>query len=69
MRSLLNGIDDPTNPTRFDLTYSGNNLTERITQSYLIGTDWKNALKKSYQAAESISFEGMYYRRDIGFDL
>jgi phosphoribosylamine---glycine ligase len=27
------------------------------------------ALKKSYKNAEKISFEGMYYRPDIGFDL
>jgi len=25
-----------------------------------------DALKKAYQAAEKISFEGVHYRRDIG---
>lgn len=33
------------------------------------GNDFKEALKTSYQSAANISFEGMYYRGDIGFDL
>ena len=33
------------------------------------GTDYKEALKKSYQNIEKISFDKMYYRKDLGFDL
>lgn len=31
--------------------------------------NWENAIKKSYQSIESIHFDKMYYRKDIGFDL
>ena len=30
---------------------------------------WKDALSLSYQSAKKIDFEGMHYRKDIGFDL
>lgn len=33
------------------------------------GNNFKEALKTSYQNTLNISFEGMYYRKDIGFDL
>ena len=33
------------------------------------GTDFKQALKKSYQNIEKIRFDDMNYRKDIGFDL
>lgn len=33
------------------------------------GNSIKEALAKSYRNAELIGFEGMYYRKDIGFDL
>ena len=33
------------------------------------GSDMKEALRKSYMNAEKISFDGKYFRRDIGFDL
>lgn len=31
--------------------------------------DFKQAIKKSYQEIEKLSFDKMYYRTDIGFDL
>jgi len=31
--------------------------------------DWKQALELSYEDAQKISFDKMYYRKDIGFDL
>ena len=31
--------------------------------------DYKEALKKSYQNAEKLHFDKMYYRKDLGFDL
>ena len=33
------------------------------------GTTHAEALTKSYQSAKQLAFEGMYYRRDIGFDI
>lgn len=33
------------------------------------GSDFKEALKKSYQNIEKLHFDKMYYRKDIGFDL
>ena len=33
------------------------------------GEDFKDALKKSYQNISKIDFDGMNYRKDIGFDL
>ncbi|MGS2762723.1 phosphoribosylamine--glycine ligase [Sinomicrobium sp. M5D2P9] len=33
------------------------------------GKDFKEALRKSYRNMEKLDFDGMYYRKDIGFDL
>ncbi|WP_273568696.1 phosphoribosylamine--glycine ligase [Maribacter halichondriae] len=33
------------------------------------GSHFKDALEKSYESIEKLHFEGMNYRRDIGFDL
>jgi phosphoribosylamine--glycine ligase len=33
------------------------------------GTDYKKALKKSYQNIDKLCFDKMYYRKDLGFDL
>lgn len=41
----------------------------RVMAVTAFGNDFKSALKKSYQAIEHINFEGMNYRKDIGFDL
>ena len=41
----------------------------RVLALTSLNMNWKEALKSSYKTAEGISFEGMYYRRDIGFDL
>lgn len=34
-----------------------------------LGDNMPEALRKSYEGLKKISFEGMYYRKDIGFDL
>ncbi|MEX0290454.1 MAG: phosphoribosylamine--glycine ligase [Flavobacteriaceae bacterium] len=33
------------------------------------GADFRSALEQSYQNIAKITFEGMYYRKDLGFDL
>jgi len=41
----------------------------RVLAITSFGVDFKEALKTSYQNAEKIKFDGVYYRKDIGFDL
>jgi phosphoribosylamine--glycine ligase len=41
----------------------------RVMAITSFGDDFKQALKKSYQNIEKISFDRMNYRSDIGFDL
>ena len=41
----------------------------RVLAVSSIGDTKKEALDKSYASLEKISFENMYYRTDIGFDL
>ena len=41
----------------------------RVVAVTAFGNDYKAALSKSYQAVSKITFQGMNYRRDLGFDL
>lgn len=41
----------------------------RVLAVTSFGTDFKEALKTSYENISTINFEGMNYRKDIGFDL
>ena len=41
----------------------------RVMAITSFGSDFKSALSKSYQNVEKLSFEGMNYRKDLGFDL
>ena len=41
----------------------------RVLAVTSLANDFKEALKKSYSRIKKISFEGMYYRKDIGMDL
>jgi len=49
----------------------GNILTNggRVIAVTSYGNDFKEALSKSYNSIEKISFDKMNYRKDIGFDL
>ncbi|MEL6810836.1 MAG: phosphoribosylamine--glycine ligase [Bacteroidota bacterium] len=49
----------------------GNLVTNggRVMAITSLDTDFRQALKKSYQNIEELSFDKMYYRTDIGFDL
>ena len=50
---------------------NGNIVTSggRVIALTSFGEDYKQALKKSYQSAEKLQFDKMYFRKDIGFDL
>ena len=41
----------------------------RVLAITSFGSDFKSALSKSYHNVEKLSFEGMNYRKDLGFDL
>ncbi|MCM4155022.1 phosphoribosylamine--glycine ligase [Gramella sp. AN32] len=41
----------------------------RVIAITSFGKDYKEALKKSYQNADKLHFDKMYFRKDIGFDL
>jgi phosphoribosylamine--glycine ligase len=41
----------------------------RVIAITSLDTDFKRAIKKSYQNIEKLSFDRMYFRTDIGFDL
>ncbi|WP_196895312.1 phosphoribosylamine--glycine ligase [Aureivirga marina] len=41
----------------------------RVIAVSAYGNDFKEALEKSYENANEINFDGIYYRKDIGFDL
>ncbi|MBR9855168.1 MAG: phosphoribosylamine--glycine ligase [Algicola sp.] len=41
----------------------------RVIAITSFGKDFKEALQKSYQNMEKLHFDGIYYRKDLGFDL
>lgn len=41
----------------------------RVLAITSFGKDFQEAIKKSYQNADKLHFDKMYYRKDIGFDL
>ncbi|MGV3461639.1 MAG: phosphoribosylamine--glycine ligase [Flavobacterium sp.] len=41
----------------------------RVLAVTSFGDDFREAIKKSYQNLDKLSFDKMYYRKDIGFDL
>ena len=41
----------------------------RVIAVTSFGDDYRQALKKSYQNAEKLHFDRMYFRKDLGFDL
>lgn len=41
----------------------------RVIAITSLGNDFQEALQKSYQNMEKLHFDGMYYRKDLGFDL
>ncbi|MGB3151372.1 MAG: phosphoribosylamine--glycine ligase [Maribacter sp.] len=53
------------------LDSEGNAVTNggRVLAITSFGEDFKKALEQSYSNVEKLSFEGMNYRKDLGFDL
>ena len=41
----------------------------RVLSATGVGSDHKEAIEQSYQVLAKIDFQGIYYRKDIGFDL
>ena len=70
--SGINTVDDSlifhagTKTNDFDEIVTNGGRVIAVT-SY--GEDYKKALKKSYENISKINFDGMNYRKDIGFDL
>jgi phosphoribosylamine--glycine ligase len=70
----ITGLDKENNSVIFHAgtkSSEGKVLTNggRVLSITSYGKDMMEALVRSYKTAEQIDFEGIYYRRDIGFDL
>lgn len=71
---IIQGIDSVTDSMVFHAGTKQNDdsvVTNggRVLAITSFGNDFKEALDKSYQNIQKISFEKMNYRKDIGFDL
>ena len=70
----ITGLEDVTNSTVYHAgsIQKGNDLYTNGGRVFAItsfGNNFKDALNNSYQSASKINFEGMHYRKDLGFDL
>ena len=71
---IIKGLSSSTDSSIFHagtIIKHGEILTNggRVLAVTSLADDDKKALLKSYQLLNKISFEGMYFRKDIGFDL
>jgi len=71
---VINGLDKVENsiPFHAGTTISNNHIVTnggRVIAITSYGSDFRQALKQSYQTIEKISFENMNFRTDLGFDL
>lgn len=70
----MEGLDQPTESILF---HAGTKLTQgevqtsggRVLAVTSYGEGYSDALKTSYSTIKNISFDGMNYRKDLGFDL
>ncbi len=70
----IEGLPKGSNSTVFHsgTKMEGDNIVTnggRVLAVTSVGQDIDDALKQSYKILEDISFDGMYFRKDIGFDL
>tara|TARA_B100000902_G_C27287051_1_gene905020 strand:- start:578 stop:1864 length:1287 start_codon:yes stop_codon:yes gene_type:complete len=69
----ITGIEEITDSIIFHAGTTKENCIKtnggRVLALTSFGETHEDALKKSFDSAERISFEGKYYRKDIGFDL
>jgi len=71
---VISGLDNVEDSIVF---HAGTGLNEsevitsggRVLAVTSFGNDFREAIKKSYQNLDKLSFDKMYYRKDIGFDL
>ena len=72
---MISGIEDAERDKNIIVFQAGTKYDEnknlvtnggRVLGVTAIGSNLEEALKKAYKAIEKISFEGMYFRRDIG---
>ncbi len=71
---IISGIEDVTDSLVFHAgtkSKNGNILSNggRVLAITSFGEGFDSAIKKSYQNINKLSFDKMYYRKDIGFDL
>ncbi len=71
---LISGLNDVKDSILF---HAGSRMNDgqvltnggRVIAITSLHESWKKALDQSYYSAQLLDFEGVYYRKDIGFDL